>query len=647
MPAHPDAPTFAVPADAGVQLRGRLPRAAPVAVATLAVIVAAGAARGAYFPGSWGWLALACAWLAGIALVLDDDATITRAGAGLVLSATGLGAWTLASAFWSADVTQTALEAQRVLVYVAALLALVVAGRGAGDAILVGAWGAAALLAGYGLLTRLLPERLGVNDAISGYRLSEPIGYWNSLGLLAAMGCLLGLGLAARARARALRGLAAASLVPLALALYFTYSRGAWIALAGGAIVLLAADRARLQMVAVLGGSGVWAAAAVWLASRDRALVTVGAPLAARTHDGHRLLAAALALSLGSAVTALALGALERRVAVRPRVRHLAGGTLLGAAVVAAVVAGITYGAPWTLAARGWHTFSTSAPARTANLNSRLFSLGGTGRVAQWDVAWREAQAHPWLGSGAGTYEGHWLRDRHSPSKVRDVHNLYLETLAELGPPGLGLLAVLLALPLLPLARARRRALGGAAAGAYVAYLLHAAVDWDWEIGAVTLVALACGAALVTSVDERPVRIGRRALLAFAIVLAGVSVFVLAGRIELGRASSAAARGDWAAAAHAARRAASLQPWSAEPWQQLGAAELAAGRLAAAKDDLHRALRRDGRNWELWLDLARASDGRARVAAMDHARRLNPLSPELAAYVVSLQSLSRIQTGRP
>jgi hypothetical protein len=32
---------------------------------------------------------------------------------------------------------------------------------------------------------------------------------------------------------------------------------------------------------------------------------------------------------------------------------------------------------------------------------------------------------------------------------------------------------------------------------------------------------------------------------------------------------------------------------------------------------------------------------------MDRVRRLNPLSPELAAYVASLQSLSRIQTGRP
>jgi hypothetical protein len=224
---------------------------------------------------------------------------------------------------------------------------------------------------------------------------------------------------------------------------------------------------------------------------------------------------------------------------------------------------------------------------------------------------------------------------------------LYLEVLAELGPLGLGLLVAMLALPLAVLVRSRRRALGGSAAGAYVAYLLHVTVDWDWEIGAVTLVALACAAALVTAADVRPLGIGRRGPLAFAVVLAGLSLFVIAGRVELGRESAAVARGDWPAAAHAARRTSTLQPWSAEPWQLLGEAELAAGRLAAARGHLGRALDRDAGSWELWLDLARASDGRVRVAAMDRVRRLNPLSPELAAYVLSLQSLSRIQTGRP
>ena len=63
-------------------------------------------------------------------------------------------------------------------------------------------------------------------DPISGSRLSEPVGYWNALGLLAAMGTLLALGLAARS-GPVVRCLAAGSTVVLLLTLYFTYSRGA------------------------------------------------------------------------------------------------------------------------------------------------------------------------------------------------------------------------------------------------------------------------------------------------------------------------------------------------------------------------------------------------------------------------------------
>jgi hypothetical protein len=34
--------------------------------------------------------------------------------------------------------------------------------------------------------------------------------------------------------------------------------------------------------------------------------------------------------------------------------------------------------------------------------------------------------------------------------------------------------------------------------------------------------------------------------------------------------------------------------------------------------------------WTLWFDLARATTGAAQRQALDHAARLNPLSPEIA-----------------
>jgi hypothetical protein len=650
----PDPSSLAHRALAAARRRTRSRRKLLAVAATLLVLVGAGAAQGAYFPGSWGWLALACAWIACLAAMAGDTMVGGRSGAAFVVGATGLGAWTLASALWSSDVTTTGLEAQRALVVVAAVLALVAGGRGTGNAMVRGAWGAASLLCGYGLLTRVLPERLGVNDALSGYRLSQPIGYWNALGLLAAMGLLLGLGLAARSRSLALRAASSASLVPLALTLYFTFSRGAWIALAGGTIVLLLLDRARVQLITVLGGAGAWAAAAVLVASRQQALVTAGAALAQRSHQGHRLLAVVIVLGLGSASTSVGLAMLARRMRPTRRVQTVVGAALVACTLGAAAAAIVAYGAPWTIAARGWKTFSSTAPVSTPDLNSRLFHLSGSGRVAQWRVAWQEVESHPVLGSGAGTYEIYWNRDRHVGLKVRDVHNLYLETLAEVGPFGLALLLTMLGAPLVAAFRARRRALGATAAAAYASYLAHAAVDWDWEICSVTLTALVCGGALIslaastrpTTARDRAPRT-RRVMLALAVLLAGASLFVLAGRIEIHRESSAAASGNWVAAAHAARHASSLQPWSAEPWQLLAESELRAGRLEAARADLERALTHGGRDWQLWLDLARASDGRARVAAMNRVRTLNPLSPELAAYVASLTSLSIAQTAPP
>jgi hypothetical protein len=50
---------------------------------------------------------------------------------------------------------------------------------------------------------------------------------------------------------------------------------------------------------------------------------------------------------------------------------------------------------------------------------------------------------------------------------------------------------------------ARGTPLVPAALAAFAAYVVHAAVDWDWEMGAVTLAALAIAAALLAAADAR------------------------------------------------------------------------------------------------------------------------------------------------
>jgi tetratricopeptide (TPR) repeat protein len=78
-----------------------------------------------------------------------------------------------------------------------------------------------------------------------------------------------------------------------------------------------------------------------------------------------------------------------------------------------------------------------------------------------------------------------------------------------------------------------------------------------------------------------------------------------------------------------ARRAARLQPWSAQPWRVLGEAQLAAGEADRARETFLDALDRDDGDWELWLDLALASEGAERDRALARAKELNPLEPAI------------------
>jgi O-Antigen ligase len=117
-------------------------------------------------------------------------------------------------------------------------------------------------------------------------------------------------------------------------------------------------------------------------------------------------------------------------------------------------------------------------------------------RVAYWRVAAQDLESHVAAGSGAGTYAAYWTRHpQRAYFAPLHAHSLYLETGAELGVVGLALLLALLALPL--------RSIGirdpirlGAACG-FLAFVLHAGVDWDWDVPVVTTAALFLAAVLV------------------------------------------------------------------------------------------------------------------------------------------------------
>ena len=523
------------------------------------LVVGVGLDGGGYAATAWGWSTVAPLALVLVALatgIARSPGLLARLFLTLIVAFAG---WTLLSVAWSRDVSQSMLDAERTIVYVGSAAAFLIVGRRHAPRFVAGLLSGIAVLCAWALGERALGGS-GAYDVGSGApeaarRLAAPLGYSNSLGLVAAVGALLGAGLAFRARTPRGRGTATATLLLTLPTLFFTYSRGAWLALAIGAVTAVAASRPRVPRP-----------------------VAVGAAVA-----------------------------------------------VVGAVAVALVHVGGPVGA--------YHAFSRSGPTVKANESSRLLTLSGSSRAQYWHAAWTDYTRRPLLGSGAGSFQRWWLAHRPAALPVLDAHSLYLETLAELGPVGLALLVCALPLPLLAAIRARAEPLVAVVLGGYTAYLVHAAQDWDWELPAATLVAIACGVALLVLAerDREPLGARSRALAAAVAALVALAALgALVGNAKLASAARDLDESHLRGAASIARSAEGWVPWSAAPWRLLGEAQLAEGNVDGAGATFREAVRKDGGDWESWLDLALATRGAERRAALDHVRRLNPLAPELA-----------------
>jgi hypothetical protein len=597
-------------------------------------VVSTAAASGSYFPSSWGWAALAFLWAAAIGLIAQRQIVLGRLEVVYLGAWLFLLAWTAASLLWSPTTTQTMYEVERTVVYVAFACALAVLARRAVHLLLPALLGGIVAVAAYALATRLLPDRVGSFDSYVGYRLSEPIGYWNALAAFVAIGIAVAVGLAARADAVAVRALSAASLVLLVPVLYFTFGRGGWIGLAAGLAVAIAVDPRRLQLVTTLLVVAPWPALALWRAYESPSLTTQFSALAEASDEGKRLALTIGALAAVSALVMTGYALLADRIAVGRGVRRAYGAVLL-LALAGSIAAAVTaHGGPSESVHRALDSIRQSSPNVSGDLTTRLFSLSSNGRLDTWESALDDARAHPVVGSGAGTFERWWLEHRDVPMKVRDAHGLYFETLAELGPIGLaGLLAVVV-IPLVAAVRARKSPLVAPALAGFVALAVHAGIDWDWEIPAVIIAGLTCAGVLLLA-NTAPGqgwslgRASRGVSVAVVVVLAVVSFVTLTGNRYLGQASAALDRSDTAAAARDARRAARWTPWSTEALERQGDAALADGALPPARRLYAEAIAKDDGDWEPWLGLALASKGDAQRRALDRAAALNPLDGQI------------------
>jgi hypothetical protein len=472
-----------------------------VATALAASLIAAPTVL-AFFSGGYferpRLIAALLAWVAVVAAAVLAKRPLPREWPGRLALAgiAALCAWTALSFLWTPLAGSTEDDLQRVLLYLAYLFAAAVLFRAAWVTRLLEPLLAAGTLivTGYALSERLVPDLVDLSEsATAGGRLEQPLTYWNASGALAALGVVLCVRMVGDpARPRGLRIAAAAATVPLATGVYLTLSRGVLAALAVGLAVLVAlAPDGRAQVRAV-GIALLTSIPACVAAGALPAVRTLGDDLGSRRAEGLIMLAVLVALGTVAALLARreASAARPPGEALHPRHRMLAtagvGLVLLGALLAAAA-------------------FESKPESRSPAFGAdphRLQSLDSN-RYSYWRVALDTFADRPIQGRGSGAFGVEWLQHRDVDDPTREPHSLYLGTLAELGLVGF---AALMALVWGVAAAARRlwRANPGLAAGPIAALVLwaaHAGIDWDWEMPALTLVALALAGALIAWSD--------------------------------------------------------------------------------------------------------------------------------------------------
>ncbi|HYI18238.1 MAG TPA: O-antigen ligase family protein [Solirubrobacteraceae bacterium] len=419
----------------------------------------------------------------------------SRAGrialAGLVI----LTLWSALSVTWAPLKGPAIQSVQRLVLYTGALLVAVGVLRvprvlrAVEPALAAGI----ALVIGYGLAGRLLPGIIELERSRSaGGRLEQPITYWNAEGALAAMGLVLCARLAGdRTRPGWMRVAAAAAAGPLGAGVYLSYSRGAIAVALLGLIVLVAAapSRAQARAAAVALAAAVAAAA---VSAAFGGVASLDGSLGDRTRDGAIALALIAALAAGAGVAA----ARVRAAAPGPAPRWSRRLAPVSAVLLAAVVIGLVVGG---LGER------PSDAQLSAGADARRLTTATSYRYEYWRVALRTFGREPLTGLGAGGFRVAWLKERPVAELVRDAHSIELEMVAELGLPGL-LAFLLLAGGVGAAARTALRREPEVAAGAAAATLVwfvHASIDWDWQLPAVSLPAIVLAGALITVSERR------------------------------------------------------------------------------------------------------------------------------------------------
>jgi hypothetical protein len=601
------------------------------------------------------WLALAGGVLCATALLLSPRTRPSGVLPACLFMLLGL--LTALSIEWSVSPGESWIEANRTLAYAAVFLGGIALGNlawGAAETIADAVLAAATVVVGYALASRVWPAELADLDIYA--RIGQPFGYWNAVGVTAAVAFVPAVWLASRRRGSAAisaLGYPAAGL--LTVALFLTYSRSATAAAAVAVALWLLAVPLRLRSVAVLIAAGASALPVLLWATGKAAFTEDGVELAIResaaTPFGLRL--AALVALLYAVGYAVAAG--RPRVEITQQARQRAGALVVAAiAVVAVVTVGVVAtsdrGLSGTVADR-WHELRTDEVTATGG-PSRLGSASSS-RGRYWREAVHVFEDEPLRGVGAGGFATAALRYRSDANVSRHAHGYVVQTLADLGL--VGLLAILAAAAawLAAAARAlwgplraetwtRERTAAAVLFLAVLAYGIQSAVDWTWSVPGPTVMALLAAGFVAGrgrggeggSAAPRftPVRIGFAAV---AVLASLAAVWSIAQPNRADRLADNAVRlagvGALEAALDDARHAQDIDPLAVKPLFAEAAVHQRAGRDDLALEVFRRVVAEHPNDPQAWLRLAdfqlyELDEPRQALAALNQALYRDPMS---------------------
>jgi O-Antigen ligase len=558
-------------------------------------------------------------------------------------------AWVALSATWSTAAGNTFEDLGRVSTYLGIfVLAVSIRGRSGARRMVAAVGSGIFVLIAAGLLSRLHPawfpsatEPLNLLTTERN-RLSYPLGYWNGVAELAAIGAPLLLYLAGSGRRVVTQALATAALPALGLAVYFTFSRTGAAAAAVGvvAFIALSSDRIPRVLTTLVASAGT---AILIAGAHQRHALNAGLESSLAHHQGNQLLAMTLVVCVGAGLIQASI-AIALKQGKRPRWSQVTRNqslAFLGGAAVTVVVIGVAIGGPGKVS-HGWNEFKNSGGSPTGA--ARFGSFSSSGRWDYWKQAVAEFESAPLVGKGSGSFEAWWAQHRgNNGGFVRDAHSLYLELLAELGIVGFALLVgffawiVIVGLIRYSSATQSRRSQLAAAMAGCVAFLVGAGFDWSWELAVIPISFLLLASVIVTAGDRSrrgtpPVKF--RVVGCLAAIVAMVAIGIPLATAHSLQASQAAVReGNLEAALHGANDARSVEPFAAAPRIQQALVQERLGNLAAAERAAHSAVAREPYEWRSWVILSRLQAERGKISAsIDSYRKARSLNPHSALF---------------